>query len=160
MIGTVNPDGGGFLTDPTGNRRFAIVHLNAIDFTYTEVDKDQLWAQMFAEYKAGAAWELTIHEREVQAALNMGQTTASPLEELFLEHFRVDPSQPEKFAATMDILSILEDVGLRGDQYRNKMELANVATKLGLKQVQRRADGKRQRGYSGVWVDGKVSIDL
>jgi predicted P-loop ATPase len=160
MIGTVNPDGGGFLTDPTGNRRFAIVHLNAIDFSYTDVNRDQLWAQMYAEFKAGAAWELTIHEREVQAALNMGQTTASPLEELFLEHFRIDPSQPEKFTATMDILSILEDVGLRGDQYRNKMELSSVATKLGLKQAQRRVAGKPQRGYAGVWVEGKVTIDL
>ena len=30
-IGTVNPDGGGFLSDTTGNRRFAVAEITAID---------------------------------------------------------------------------------------------------------------------------------
>jgi predicted P-loop ATPase len=40
MIGTINEDGTGFLHDPTGNRRFAVIHLEAIDWSYaTGIDK-------------------------------------------------------------------------------------------------------------------------
>lgn len=45
-IGTVNPDGAGFLTDSTGNRRFAVLDIASIDWSYaTNIDINQVWAQ-------------------------------------------------------------------------------------------------------------------
>ena len=161
MIGTINNDGSGFLNDPTGNRRFAVVHLEDIDWEYEKVvDINQLWAELYQAYKNGESWELTKHEQEIQAEINNTHLTASPLEDLLLEWFEVDPSQDEKFMSTMDILEKLEMVGLKGDQFRNKMELGTVLTKLGLKQTQRRINNKRQRGYVGVWPVNMNEVKL
>jgi predicted P-loop ATPase len=155
MIGTVNPDGTGFLNDPSGNRRYGVVRLDRIDFSYTQIDINQLWAQLYAAYKAGESSKLTPHEQEIQNEMNLEHTFQTPLEELFLSYFEYDPSQPDKFMATMDILSALRDIGLEGSQYQNKIELAAVMTKLGLEPTQRRFEGKVKRGYGGVWVEAK-----
>jgi predicted P-loop ATPase len=50
-IGTVNPDGAGFLIDTTGNRRFAVVELTSIDWQYTTCDIAQVWAQAVAHWR-------------------------------------------------------------------------------------------------------------
>lgn len=157
MIGTVNEDGTGFLSDPSGNRRFGVIQLNDIDWSYEKIDINQLWAQMFAAYKNGEVFELTRHEQEIQNELNLNYTLATPLEELFTSYFEYDKSQPEKFMSTMDILEALENVGLKGEQYKNAMALAGVMTKLGLEKVQKRVSGKLVRGYNGVWIETEIS---
>lgn len=151
MIGTINPDGAGFLSDPTGNRRFAVVHLDDIDWRYeTNVNRDQLWAQVYHEYTAGGSWELSSAEQEIQADINRAHMIQSPLEELLLEHYEIDPSQ-EWYMGTMAILDQLETLGLRGDQYRNKMELTTILEKYGLGKSRRRtAGGNPMHGYQGI----------
>lgn len=155
MIGTINPDGTGFLSDPTGNRRFALVHLEDIDWSYEETDKCQLWAEIYAAYCNGESWELTPHEQEIQNEINRGHMTSSPLEELLLQYFELDNSDTTHFTPTMEILEKLESLGLKGDQFRNKMELGTVLTKYGLKRTQRRVGGSRPVGYEGVWFKEK-----
>jgi predicted P-loop ATPase len=157
MIGTVNEDGTGFLNDPSGNRRFGVVQLVGIDWSYEAINRDQLWAQLYQMYKDGESHELTKHEQEVQNEMNLEYTLQSPLEELFLSFFEYDKSQPERFMSTMDILSHLSDLGLEGRQYTNKIELASVMTKLGIEQTRGRVDGKQVRGYAGVWVETKIA---
>lgn len=157
MIGTVNEDGTGFLNDPSGNRRFGVINLVGIDWSYEKIDIHQLWAQLYQMYKDGEPHELTKHEQEVQNEMNLEYTLQSPLEELFLSYFEYDKSQPERFMSTMDILERLQDVGLQGKQYTNKIELAAVMTKLGIEQTRARVDGKQVRGYAGVWVETKVA---
>lgn len=154
MIGTINPDGTGFLNDPTGNRRFAVIHLEDIDWSYeTSIDVNQLWAQMYEAYKNGEEWELSKHEQEIQSEINNEHMTASPLEELLLEHYHIDVSFTDRFTPTMEILDRLESLGLRGDQFRNKIELGSTLTKLGLKRSRKRIGGKQQYGYCGIWME-------
>lgn len=160
MIGTVNEDGTGFLSDPSGNRRFGVIQLANIDWSYEKINIDQLWAQMYQAYKNGEAFELTYHEQEKQNELNLNYTLSTPLEELFTAYFAYDKSQPERFMSTMDILEALENVGLKGDQYKNAMSLAGVMTKLGLEKAQRRVDGKVSRGYKGVWIETQIVKNL
>ncbi|MEL0099060.1 MAG: hypothetical protein VW907_05860, partial [Opitutae bacterium] len=120
---------------------------------YEDIDRDQLWAQIYQAYKDGESHELTYHEQEIQNEMNLEFTLQTPLEELFLNYFEYDPSQTDKFMSSMDILSHLQDVGLEGRQYTNKIELANVMTKLGIEGTRKRVDGKQIRGYVGVWVE-------
>lgn len=158
MIGTVNEDGTGFLNDPSGNRRFGVIQLNDIDWSYEDIDISQLWAQMYQAYKNGESFELTHHEKEIQNELNLAYTMSTPIEELFLAYIEYDKSQPDKFMSTMDILQHLKDVGLEGSQYNNNIALAALMTKLGIKKSRRRVGGKSLNGYCGVWVDSSVSI--
>lgn len=160
LIGTINEDGTGFLHDPTGNRRFAVVHLDDIDWSYTGIDRNQLWAELYAAYRAGESWELTNHEREVQNKINAEHMMVSPLEELLLQHYEIDPSQADKFSATMSILERLGNLGLRGDQFKLKMELTAILTKFGLPPTQKRTGAGRVRGYGGIWYKDGIAVEV
>lgn len=56
FVGTINPDGLGWAKDQTGNRRFWPVEAGEIDVDAIERDRDQLWAEAVAAYRAGEAW--------------------------------------------------------------------------------------------------------
>jgi hypothetical protein len=58
MVGTVNPEIAGYLKDLTGNRRFWIVKVDRIDWSYVDDWRDQLWAEAKARYDAGEKWWL------------------------------------------------------------------------------------------------------
>lgn len=155
MIGTINEDGTGFLHDPTGNRRFSVVHLDGIDWSYTSIDRDQLWAEIYTAYLRGESWELTPYEQEIQAEINGNHMMVSPLEELLLQYYEIDKTETERFTPTMEILERLTSLGLKGDQFKQKMELTSILTKMGLKPDQRRMNKGRMRGYTGIWYRGE-----
>jgi hypothetical protein len=69
FIGTSNEP---FLRDATGNRRFFVVSVVSLDWSYTEIDRQQLWAQAFALYRAGEPWALQREEREGRGAGRIG----------------------------------------------------------------------------------------
>jgi excisionase family DNA binding protein len=52
LWGTINPVGG-YLTDPTGARRFWPVACNSVDLPALIRDRDQLWAEALVRYRAG-----------------------------------------------------------------------------------------------------------
>ena len=155
MIGTINEDGTGFLHDPTGNRRFSVIHLDDIDWSYTKIDRNQLWAELYAAYLNGESWELTPYEQEIQNEINGSHMMVSPLEELLLQHYEIDRTDNDHFTPTMEILDRLTALGLKGDQFKQKMELTTILTKMGLKAEQRRLKGARMRGYTGIWYRGE-----
>jgi predicted P-loop ATPase len=153
MIGTINEDGTGFLNDPTGDRRFVVIHLDDIDWNYTQIDIGQLWAELYAAYLSGETWELIPHEKEIQSEINKRHTISTPVEEMIMQYFVIDKTETGRFMATMDILDKLEAMGLKGDQYKNKMELGAVLTKAGLTRVQKRVGKSKVRGYEGIWFE-------
>lgn len=57
---TTNEGGsGGYLTDPTGARRFWPVECKKVDTGAIERDRDQLWAEALHRVRAGEAWHIT-----------------------------------------------------------------------------------------------------
>ena len=97
-VGTVNPDGAGFLTDTTGNRRFAIVELQHIDHRYTSIDVAQVWAQVMHIWRNDPqAYRLAPEEIEVQTGNNDnhmdGDVYADILARIFL--FATDEEKSE-----------------------------------------------------------------
>ena len=58
------------LRDTTGNRRFVSLRIDSIDWAYTQIDKQQLWAQAVALYRAGWDWRLGDQEKEFQSQTN------------------------------------------------------------------------------------------
>jgi predicted P-loop ATPase len=68
FAGTINPPIGGYLKDPTGARRFWPVEcIGMVDRGGLERDRDMLWAEAVARYKADEPWHLETPELEALA---------------------------------------------------------------------------------------------
>jgi predicted P-loop ATPase len=145
LIGTINEEGAGFLNDPTGSRRFAIVSLTAVDRGYTALRPDDLWAEAFVAYQAGEPWQLTDAERAAQININEEYEVGSPLEGLLLKYYDVDPNGAG-WSSSTDIIQDLESYGLKDNQRASLMELARVMQRLGVERQRIR----RVYSYRGV----------
>jgi hypothetical protein len=151
FIGTINNEGG-FLSDPTGNRRFLVCHLTAIDWKYAgQIDAGQAWAEAHAAYLAGEPWRLTDEERKMAREINEEYEVVDPVESLLLKYFKVDPADESSWVASSDIMTVLEANGLRGNSKANYMALAGAMRKLGCsKEKGWTGNGQRVWGYRGV----------
>ncbi len=58
FVGTVNPEEGGYLRDPTGARRFWPVRTGKIDLGALLTDRDQIWAEAVQAFQQGEKWHL------------------------------------------------------------------------------------------------------
>jgi len=63
FVGTVNLNNMGFLSDPTGDRRYAVVELENIDWNYSkQINMRQVWAQAKALMENGETNTWTVDE--------------------------------------------------------------------------------------------------
>ena len=64
FAGSVNP-AGGYLKDPTGNRRYWPVKCGYIALDELAADRDQLWGEALAEYTKGTVWWVRASEAAI-----------------------------------------------------------------------------------------------
>lgn len=147
LIGTINNSSSGFLADETGSRRFLICHLSAIDWTYREIDRDQLWAQVYHHYREdGMPPELTAEEKAMQLEINKRYEMESPIEDWVRQYFTLTTDEHDTLTMG-DVLEHLAEKGhrLHGSERAQAMEVARALTALGLKKKHTER-GKRWTG--------------
>lgn len=152
LIGTINEDGAGFLNDPTGSRRFAVVKTIGIDRAYsTAVDRDQLWAQLYHEYFIGGKpWQLTDADNAAQAAINGEYEADSPVEQHLIRMYEW-AAESDNFVSSIEIMETLKLDGLTGIDRANLMEISTVLKREGLRKA--RVGG--QTGFFGIKKKGQ-----
>jgi hypothetical protein len=146
FIGTINNEAG-ILSDPTGSRRFMAVHLRKIDWHYTAIDVDQVWAQAVALYRAGEPWELLGEDAGLAQCANEEYEVDDPLEGYIRRCYTIT-HDPHDRVLTCDILDRLHGTGWIGQHTRRgeSMELSPLLRKLGLKPFR----SARGRGWQGI----------
>ena len=144
FIGTIN-DEAGFLNDPTGNRRFLTCTLTEIDWDYTAININDVWAEAYHLYKNGYKWRLTSDERKMQAEINDEYEIYDPWLETILTSYQVTGNIGD-FQSSKDILTSL---GADPTEKRYTMRLAQVLKKLESKGVKKARMGAI-RGYTGI----------
>lgn len=162
MIGTVNHTGDGIFNDPTGSRRFMICEITKIDWQeYIKLDVNQLWAEIYAAYLAGEAWELSPDERKIQAEKNKEYQPTDILEDYIKDGFEVDLNEkanPLYFTPTTVIVDYLQVTrGYKGGTTGsiNRM-VAQTCKCMGLEVATQIPQGipgaaaRRARGYRGI----------
>src|SRR4051794_14387479 len=81
--GTTNADS--YLPDETGNRRFWDVEVGRIDIAKLRSDRDQLWAEAVAAFKAGEVWWLDVETEKLAAEVQEEHRTTDVWEEKLIE---------------------------------------------------------------------------
>lgn len=150
FLGTVNNESG-LLSDPTGNRRFLICHVDKLDWAYSGLDVNQLWAQAMALYKSGETNRLDCDGESKANSINSEYEIDDPILGMLEKYFVIEPANEDLWLSSTDILETLNDKGLEGNSRSNAMGLAVAATKLGLVKAKREnGNGRRVWGYLGV----------
>lgn len=84
-FGTVNPTNDGYLSDPTGNRRFWPVKCGVVDVLGIERDRGQLWAEAAQRETAGASIRLPEALWALAAVEQDARVVVDPLMEILVE---------------------------------------------------------------------------
>jgi putative DNA primase/helicase len=153
-IGTVNPDGAGFLVDTTGNRRFAVIELESIDWSYDgKIDVGQVWAQAMAMWQQNPrAYRLTVEEQTIQQQNADEHLEADILADMIVRLFDVDPNRGEWRITSSQLLDTLRTLGSlsRGNDRVQGREIARSLAKLGI--TSKRSNGATV--YAGLQKKG------
>lgn len=151
FFGTVNHDGAGFLTDPTGSTRFLACTVEAINWDYTKLNIDDLWAEAWWFYKnVPDSWQLTDHEKERQAQINTQFESRSPLIDVIEGYFDVTQDDND-FMTNLAIKDIITLHYRIGTEMAFWYDLNRVLTKFGLTRGRKILEDNRQyRGWFGI----------
>jgi len=157
FIGTINADGSGLLDDNTGNRRYVIAELTKIDWGYTSLDIDQIWAEAVAAYNAGEDWRLDNGEGQQADGIKERYVIQDPLEDWIERIFEINPTMTMDmswFVATTEIIESLHNIGWRisNSPKGEGMYIAAAMKKLGAVKPANKINinGVQVRGYQGV----------
>jgi hypothetical protein len=155
LIGTVNS--GSFLSDETGNRRFLVTRITEIDWGYTKLNVNQVWAQAVALYRSGESWRLQPEESASQRETNKNYETSSLLDD-WIERWFDFGLGDENYMSAAEIADHLKDKGveLHGTPRAIAMELSAVLGRLGVE----RGRGRHRREYAGIWPRDKARDNL
>lgn len=147
LIGTINNEAG-FLTDPTGNRRYLTCKLIGINWDYCKgIDPGKVWAQALALYRKGEPCRLIPKEAQLQRLINDGYMVEAPLKGVLTKYFDINPNL-DIWTPAMDIVTHLESMGLKGHQNQNLKDLAIVMSELGVEK--RRVGRAKVVSYKGI----------
>ena len=140
FAGTVNPDGMGWLNDPTGGRRFWPVEVTRVDLERLRKDAPQLWAEARVRMEAG---ERTWLDDSALEEMAKEQAALRTSDDVWAE--RIDRCLIGK--DEVRIPQILDDLGIEFSKRGSAEErrCANHLTKRGWKRRMKKVDGTNAR---------------
>jgi predicted P-loop ATPase len=142
FAGTVNRDS--YLKDATGNRRYLPVKCAEIDIEALKRDRDMLWAEIVALYKAGEKWwfdsnnPLVLEEQESRLVEDVWHDDVVE----FLES-----NKTKEYVTVSEILDYL-DIPTVSRKQSHLNQIANILKSLDYKKERPTIGGKRVWAYT------------
>lgn len=136
MAGTINPEGNAYLRDPTGARRFWPLECRKIDIDAIHRDRDQIWAEAVALFKAGVKWWVQEDEQQAVMAEQEKRTDVDVWVDLIAPFLKTRTSVTQ--------LDIFEHLGIpkKDADYRHAGRVGRIMKKLGWISERDRRDGE------------------
>jgi len=125
-----------FLTDTSGNRRFWVVPVTAINANHG-IDMQQLWAEVKETLYPNTDWYLNYEQREMLQDSNEYYRTQSSVEDLILEHVHFKSTQTKPVQMT----KLLRDLGISQPRMPDIKDASRVLAAHGLEP--RKSNGKK-----------------
>jgi putative DNA primase/helicase len=157
--GSVNPEGGGYLKDVTGARRFWPLELGRIDIAGIKREREQLWAEATFRYRKCEKWHFR-DPRLLSAAAQEAEDRRQidpwePIIAAWLE----DHNRSKRGVTTREIME--SAIGIPPERHGRgeSMRTASALRAIGWSKVSRVGSGERRYHRSGTSVrSGSVSV--
>jgi len=146
FAGSTNPDGTGYLKDPTGGRRYwPLACGRRVDTDRAARDRDQIFAEALSALRSGDAWHLVDADSERSAAaVQADRLEADPwMAEL------ADWADGRYSATTRDVLDQI-GVAPKDRTRTHEMRAAAILSAMGFNCSHGRTDRKRYRSPCGI----------
>lgn len=163
FIGTFNPEPYmGYLTDPTGNRRYWPVTSTVIDLDGLRANRDQIFAEALYRCLAGEPHHIIdsdlITEAKKEQHARMSEDSFQETIERWIHEKKSRLGQSYGSFTTDDVL--IGALGCSGAQITNSIRgrVSRVLTNLGYRQL--RPYDKYSRARKRVWVNSSILADI
>lgn len=151
--GTVNHLGD-YLRDETGNRRYLPVHCTRADIAELEQDRDRIWAEAVALYRAGVTWWPSAAERPIFGLEQEARYQVDAWEQLIASYLAFNPDVLRFFGAgdneqgitTREILDKALKLDVAKWTRAEQTRIGNIMQRLGWPK-KRAASGLREYYY-------------
>jgi len=140
-----------FLRDDTGNRRYWALQCEDINYRHG-LNMQQIWAEVYAAYKAGEKWSLTSDELNTLNSYNEYFKEIDPVEDILGSRLSWDDAK--HLWTDRNLSTILDELGLDQDR-RVSMKVSEFLRKNGSVRVSKNNRGavfKAPRIKKGVTV--------
>lgn len=152
FVGTTNEDG--FLSDPTGNRRFLPVRIERVDVEYIRTWREQLWAEsrlLFGEY--GVCYAEAEHlAKDQHAAFMIKEPWTDKVREWLNTEDQIGGGKPgdKDFISTLAVASDCLRIPVERQNVSAWKRIAAAMQELGWRESRRMQQGVRERGYERI----------
>ncbi len=148
FIGTINPEGNGYLNDPTGGRRFFPIEVTKIDLVGLKQNKDQLFAEAYHRFKQKENIYITC----IKA---LKQSLEVQLSKAFTDVWYDNINSYVRKQVSYGVYKInprtlyVNGVGLDSDSFDNRhsIRIGNVMKQLGWEYKNTRVNGAQGKRY-------------
>jgi predicted P-loop ATPase len=119
------------LNDPTGNRRQIPIHILGIDQAeYNKCDKEGLWRELYAMYRAG--WDYTVLREDIEELNESTNAFKHSTPEEDLIHKKLSPGSATNYGEWMSLTDIQQFLMLETKfNYLNTQRIGSLLSALG-----------------------------
>ncbi|MBL7837623.1 MAG: hypothetical protein JNM67_08910 [Bacteroidetes bacterium] len=143
-----------FLTDLTGNVRWICFRISSIDWSYSDLDINQLWAQALELFKKGADCQLTKEEREENDRRNEAFMLSNPERDAVvkflmpgIKNIKFNNEEPQ-FGTSTDLMKLVNERG--GYNFKSVAKFGKVLQSCGFTDTSEWVASKKMAIY-GYW---------